>query len=181
MRRCWPQCRPPKSSKKTGGLLLAADVAPCQCLREGPAGKTGKQKNKKSTFKAGMCMKTNKTRTKCPEKVGHLRLRFGHFRLTDMNFAEIRGEFTVSRRKYRACGLGRRLERSESENPGHKYRDSRRGRGNVARASRPCAVMAGTAMPQVARAGRPRYKLRALLRARALTPARARFYTENSG
>ena len=41
-------------------------------------------------------MKTNKTMTKCPEKVGHFCLSFGHFRLTDTNFAEIRSEFTVA-------------------------------------------------------------------------------------
>jgi hypothetical protein len=32
-----------KSSKKTGGLLFAPDVAPYQCLREGPAGNTAKK------------------------------------------------------------------------------------------------------------------------------------------
>src|SRR5208283_6169904 len=42
-----------------------------------------------------MCMKTNKTWTKCPKKVGHFRLSFGHSRLTDTNFAEIGGEFMV--------------------------------------------------------------------------------------
>jgi len=51
-------------------------------LREGPAGKTGKQKNKILTFEAGMCMKTNKPMTKCPKRFGHLRLSFGHFRLS---------------------------------------------------------------------------------------------------
>jgi hypothetical protein len=34
------------ASSSIGGLLLAADVAPHQRLREGPAGNTGKQKNK---------------------------------------------------------------------------------------------------------------------------------------
>jgi hypothetical protein len=29
-----------------------------------------------------MCMKTNKSMTKCLEKVGHFCLSFGHFRLT---------------------------------------------------------------------------------------------------
>ena len=69
-------------------LRSSPDVAPYQRLREGPAGNTAKQKYKKSTFKAGMCMKTNKTRTKCPEKIRHFCLSFGHFRLTDTNFAE---------------------------------------------------------------------------------------------
>jgi hypothetical protein len=41
-----------------------------------------------NTSEAGMCMKTNKSRTKCLEKVGHLCLRFGHLRRTDTNFAE---------------------------------------------------------------------------------------------
>ena len=54
-----------------------------------------KKEIKKNTFEAGMCMKTNKYTTKCPEKIGHLCLRFGHLRLTDTNFAEIRGEFTL--------------------------------------------------------------------------------------
>jgi hypothetical protein len=36
-------------------------------------------------------MKTNKTQTKCLEKVGHLRLRFGHLRQTDTSFAENNG------------------------------------------------------------------------------------------
>jgi len=80
------------------GPRLSPDVPPYQRLREGPAGNTGKQKNKKSTFKAGMCMKTNKTRTKCPEKIRHFCLSFGHFRLTDLNFAEIRGELSMKRR-----------------------------------------------------------------------------------
>ena|SRR5271157_2543577 len=48
------------------------------------------------TFEAGMCMKTNKTMTKCPKKIGHFCLSFGHFRRTDTNFAEIRGESTVA-------------------------------------------------------------------------------------
>ena len=34
------------ASAKPGRLLLAADVAPCQRLWEGPPGNTGKQKNK---------------------------------------------------------------------------------------------------------------------------------------
>ena len=92
----------------------AADVAPYQCFRRSPSGKTAKTEIKISTFEAGMCMKTNKSRTKCPEKFGHLRLSFGHFRLTDTNFTEIRGEFTVKRRNFPtkspavgslACGL----------------------------------------------------------------------------
>ncbi len=33
-------------------------------------------------------MKTNKRRTQCPEKIGHLCLRFGHFCLTEASFAE---------------------------------------------------------------------------------------------
>jgi hypothetical protein len=70
----------------------------------------------KNTLEAGIYMKTNKSRTKCPEKIGHLCLRFGHFCLTDTNFAEIRGEFTVKRRQYRVCGRRRRLGRSEREN-----------------------------------------------------------------
>jgi hypothetical protein len=71
----------------------------------------------KNTFEAGIYMKTNKYLTKCPEKIGHLCLRFGHFRLSETNFAEIRGEFTVKRRKYRVCGLRSRRGRSERENP----------------------------------------------------------------
>jgi hypothetical protein len=59
----------------------------------------------------------NKYLTKCPAKIGHLCLRFGHFRLSETNFAEIRCEFTVKRRKYRVCGLRSRLGRSERENP----------------------------------------------------------------
>lgn len=35
-----------------------------------------------------MSMKTNKRRTQCPEKIGHLCLRFGHFCLTEASFAE---------------------------------------------------------------------------------------------
>ena len=49
---------------------------------------------KKNTFEAGICMKTNNSMTKCPEQIGHLCLRFGHFCLTDTNYAEIRCEFT---------------------------------------------------------------------------------------
>jgi hypothetical protein len=86
-----------KSSKQTGGLLLAPDVASYQCLREGPAGETAKKDLRKYTFKAGMCMKTNKTTTKCPK-------RNGHFRLADTNFAEICGEFATNRRYLRGGG-----------------------------------------------------------------------------
>jgi ATP-dependent HslUV protease subunit HslV len=43
-----------------------------------------------------MYMKTKEVLTKCPKKVGHLLLTFGHFRQTDTNFAEIRGEFMVA-------------------------------------------------------------------------------------
>ena len=59
-------------------------------------GNTAKKNLKIFTFKAGMCMKTNKTMTKCPKKVGRFCLSFGHFRLTNTNFAEIRGESTVA-------------------------------------------------------------------------------------
>jgi hypothetical protein len=41
-------------------------------------------------------MKTKETLTKCPEKNWYFRLSFGHFRLTDTNLAEIRGESTVA-------------------------------------------------------------------------------------
>jgi hypothetical protein len=75
-----------------------------------------------------MCMKTNKSMTKCPDKIGHLRLRFGHFRLTDTNFAEIRGEFTVKRRQYSVCGRRSRLGRSERENPARNVESPGRGR-----------------------------------------------------
>jgi hypothetical protein len=57
-----------------------------------------------------MCMKTNKTTTKCPKRNGHFRLSFGHFRQTDTNFTEFRGEFTVAtihidlERPTRTCG-----------------------------------------------------------------------------
>jgi len=74
------------------GPRLSPDVPPYQRFREGSGGNTSKKKLKINTFEAGMYMKTNKTWTKCPEKVGHLRLSFGHFRLTDTNFAEIRGK-----------------------------------------------------------------------------------------
>jgi DNA-binding NarL/FixJ family response regulator len=66
-----------------------------------PSGKSGrgywKKRFKKNTFEAGMYMKTNKARTKCPQKVGHLRLRFGHFRQTNTDFAEISGGFAMKR------------------------------------------------------------------------------------
>ncbi len=47
-------------------------------------------------------MKTNKTWTKRPNKVGHFRLSIGHFVLTDTNFAEIRDELSVKWRHWRA-------------------------------------------------------------------------------
>ena len=73
-------------------------VPPYQCIREGPAEDTAKKDFKIYTFEASMCMKTNKSWTKCPKRFGHLRLSFGHFGITDTNFAEIRGEFTMKRR-----------------------------------------------------------------------------------
>jgi hypothetical protein len=36
-------------------------------------------------------MKTIEKMTLCPNKIGHLRLRFGHLRQTGANFAEICG------------------------------------------------------------------------------------------
>jgi hypothetical protein len=77
-------------------LLFSRDVAPHQCPRESPAGGTGKKDLKIITFKAGMYMKTNKSRTKCMKRNGHFRLSFGHFRQTDTNSAEIRGELRVA-------------------------------------------------------------------------------------
>jgi hypothetical protein len=44
-----------------------------------------------NTFKAGMSMKTNNSLTKCPKKVGHFCITFGHFRRSDTNFAEKSG------------------------------------------------------------------------------------------
>ncbi len=41
-------------------------------------------------------MKTKKTWTICPKKVGHFRLSIGHFGLADTNYAEIRGEFMLA-------------------------------------------------------------------------------------
>jgi hypothetical protein len=82
---------------------LAPDMAPYQLLWEGPAGNTAKKKNKKSTFKAGMCMKTKETLTICPKTVGHFCLSFGHFRLTDTNFSEFRGEFMVAYQSIRTA------------------------------------------------------------------------------
>ncbi len=47
----------------------------------------------KTTNEAGMCMKTKKRRTMCPERVGHLCTRFAHFIQTEPYFAEISGIF----------------------------------------------------------------------------------------
>ncbi len=57
-------------------LRFWPDVAPHQCLGEGPAGKTGKQKNKNSTTEANKCMKTREAQQKCPKKVGCFCLSF---------------------------------------------------------------------------------------------------------
>jgi hypothetical protein len=67
-------------------LRPTPEVAPYQRVGQGPAGKTAK-KIKKNTFKAGMCLKTNKSWTNCQKTFGHLCLRFGHLRLTNTNFA----------------------------------------------------------------------------------------------
>jgi hypothetical protein len=61
-------------------LRFSPDMPPHQCPRESPAGDTGRNL-KISTFEAGMYMKTSKTLTKYPKKVGHFRLGFGHLRL----------------------------------------------------------------------------------------------------
>ena len=45
------------------------------------------------TFEAGMCMKTKGRQMKCPKRIGHLCLTFGHLRRTDTDFAEFRGFF----------------------------------------------------------------------------------------
>jgi hypothetical protein len=81
------------------------DVAPHLCPREGPSGDPAKANLKIFTFKAGMCMKTNKTMTKCPKRNGRFRLSFGHFRQTDTNSAEFRGEFTVAYNNMGVNGL----------------------------------------------------------------------------
>jgi hypothetical protein len=107
---------------------LSPDVPPYQCFREGPAGNTAKKDVNKNAFEAGICMKTNKSMTKCLEKIGHLCLRFGHFRLTDANFAEIRREFTVKRRQYRVSGRRSGLGRPERENPVRNVEGPVRGR-----------------------------------------------------
>jgi len=73
-----------------------AGCAALSMLSEGPAGTLEKKILKQNTFEAGICMKTNKSMTKCPTQSGHLCLRFGHFCLTETNFAEIRGEFAVA-------------------------------------------------------------------------------------
>ena len=59
-----------------------------QCFREDPTGGTAKKQIKKNTFKAGMCMKTNESKTKCPKK-------FGHLSLNNTNFAEKNGLVTT--------------------------------------------------------------------------------------
>jgi hypothetical protein len=70
-------------------------------ILEGSTGDTTKKDFKKYTFKAGMCMKTNKTRTKCPKKVGHLRQ-------TDTRFAENRALVTtICRFNLLFCGFFR--------------------------------------------------------------------------
>ena len=90
-----PQNRQPAHLQMHGGLLLAPDVPPYQDFREGPAGKPGKIEIKINTFEAGMCMKTNKSMTKCLKRNGHFRLRFGHLRLTDTIFAGYSGLVTA--------------------------------------------------------------------------------------
>jgi hypothetical protein len=74
-----------------GGLLLAADVARYQCFREGPAGNTAKKDVNKIAFEAGMCMKTNKSQTKC---LGKSRTFMSKIR----TFASNRHEFCRKRR-----------------------------------------------------------------------------------
>jgi len=84
--------------KYPNSSVIRGGVPPYQGFRQCPEGDTAKEILKIFTFKAGMCMKTNKTMTKCPKRNGRFRLSFGHFRQTDTNFAEIRGEFTMKRR-----------------------------------------------------------------------------------
>ena len=76
-------------------LAIVGEVAPDQRPREGPAGGLEKKEIKKNTFKAGMYVKTNRIMTKCPEKFRHLRLSFGHFRQSDVNFAGKSGSATT--------------------------------------------------------------------------------------
>jgi hypothetical protein len=42
----------------------------------------------KNTIEAGISMKTNKSRARCPKKIGHLCISFGHFCLAEGHFAE---------------------------------------------------------------------------------------------
>src|SRR5271157_1068767 len=72
-----------RSQRMRDGLALKS----IQWKVQGPARGTP-EKRKKITSEAGMCIKTNKTKTKCLGKVGHLRL-------TDTNFAEKSGFVTT--------------------------------------------------------------------------------------
>ncbi len=97
-----PARKAPEDQKwqKHGGPRLAPDVPPYQCFREGPGGNTAKKDVKKSTFEAGMCMKTNKSRTKCPEKSRTFMSKIRTFASNRHEFCRNSGEFTVKRRHF---------------------------------------------------------------------------------
>jgi hypothetical protein len=95
-------------------------------------------------------MKTNKTMTKCLEKIRHLCLKVGHFRLTDTNFAEIRGEFTVAHQQSTVIQApipdawpGQSSRKVREGEPGQKCRKSRRERPAPARARAGCPCYSG--------------------------------------
>ena len=79
----------PRPKRKTRDKFSRAGEVP-GWRRWGKRGGGEPRKRKIFTIKAGMCMKTKETKTKCLKKVGHLCLRFGHFCLTDTSFAENR-------------------------------------------------------------------------------------------
>jgi hypothetical protein len=51
------------------GLRFPPDVPPYQRFREGQGGDPAKKDVRKKTLEAGMCMKTSKYLTNCPENI----------------------------------------------------------------------------------------------------------------
>src|SRR5271157_129231 len=80
----------PRPTRKTRDKSSRAGEAPGSRQR-GKRGAGGAGKKKLITIEAGICMKTNKTTTICPEKKGHFCITKRHFMQRHTSFAEIGG------------------------------------------------------------------------------------------
>ena len=107
----------PRSMRKTRDKVSCAGEVPGSRRREKcGGGSRGKKRCLLSRFEAGMCMKTNKTTTICPEKNRHFCITKRHFMQRHTYFAEI-GGFFVTLRALRNAFLASKCINSRGRTP----------------------------------------------------------------